>query len=147
MWYGYGSKGISSIRLLGFASLAGLLSKALAFLERLDGLFSGACTFLGRYSVRASNGKECVVEGPLHGVFDRLIEDIREEWDDRQAELWQQEGLLSKWISCQTSDADTLTPIGVHVRTRAFFASLSARPEYLTTEWMVKAGNPILATA
>jgi hypothetical protein len=84
---GYESKRTSSIRLLGFAALAGLLSKALAFLETLDGLFSYTCSFLGGDGVRAANGKECVVEGPLHGVFDGLIEDVREERDDRQAQL------------------------------------------------------------
>jgi len=38
------------------------------------------------------------------------------------------------------------TPIGIQVRKNVNLVPFSMRPEYLTTLWMVNAGNPILAT-
>jgi hypothetical protein len=74
-------------------------------------------------------------------VFDWLVEDKGEERDCCKTKL-----LLVRTTS-RSNSWNLLTPMGPQVLKVLFFASFSARPEYLTILWIVKAGRPIEATA
>jgi hypothetical protein len=91
-------------------------------------------------SVLAAVDTQGSAEGPVNSFFDRVIEEVRQGRDDRETELELELASHSK-----QSKRGNPTPIGNQVRMKVLFAPLTIRPEYFTTLWIVKAGNPILA--